>query len=99
MYAHFLMARLETRILERVNSMSTISWRYVDDVFTFWPHGEGCFKQFVEHINSSSTLTLLYTRSVRDNLVRQGFWSGGLFLLLNFDVFLLWNKIAAVPKP
>ena len=26
--------------------------RYIDDMFTIWPHGEECFKNFLQQINS-----------------------------------------------
>ena len=51
-YTNLFMGRLETQILERATNKPTVWWRYIDDVFTIWPHGEGCFKQYLEQINS-----------------------------------------------
>ena len=51
-YANIFMGRLENRLLERVTIKPPIWWRYIDDVFTIWPHGEECFESFVEQINS-----------------------------------------------
>ena len=51
-YANIFMGRLESILLERATNKPTVWWRYIDDVFTVWSHGEGCFKQFLEEINS-----------------------------------------------
>ena len=44
--------RLETRLLEVAAKNPTICWRYVDDVFTIWPHGGGCLNQFLQQLNN-----------------------------------------------
>ena len=51
-YANLFMGRLETHLLEVAAKKPTIWWRYIDDVFTIWPHGEGCLDQFLEHLNN-----------------------------------------------
>ena len=51
-YANIFMGRLENRLLEGVTIRPAIWWRYIDDVFTIWPHGEECLESFIEQINS-----------------------------------------------
>ena len=51
-YANIFMGMLEKTILENAIYKPTVWWRYIDDVFTIWPHGEECFKQFVSQINN-----------------------------------------------
>ena len=51
-YANLFMGSLETTLLERALLKPSVWWRYIDDVFVIWPHGEECFKQFLELINN-----------------------------------------------
>ena len=51
-YANIFMGKLETTLLERAPLKPSVWWRYIDDVFVIWPHGEECFEQFVDLINS-----------------------------------------------
>ena len=34
--------RLETHLLKVAAKKPTVWWRYINDVFIIWPHGEGC---------------------------------------------------------
>ena len=45
-YANLFMRRFETQILERATNKPTVWWRYIDDVFTIWPHCEGASNNF-----------------------------------------------------
>ena len=47
-YVNIFMCDLVRRILNQVDNKPTIWWRYIDDVFTIWLHGEGCLKEFIE---------------------------------------------------
>ena len=51
-YANIFMGNLERRILDQVDLKPNIWWRYIDDVFTIWPHGENSLVEFVALINS-----------------------------------------------
>ena len=46
------MAGLEKRILEETELQPRIWWRYIDDVFFIWQHGEDSLKQFIKTLNA-----------------------------------------------
>ena len=46
------MPDLEKRILEDIELQSCLWWRYVDDVFFIWEHGEDSLKHFIETLNA-----------------------------------------------
>ena len=46
------MADLEERILKDIELQPRIWWRYIDDIFFIWEHGEDSLKQFIETLNS-----------------------------------------------
>ena len=46
------MADLEEKILEDNELQSRIWWKYIDDIFFIWKHGEDSLKQFIETLNS-----------------------------------------------
>ena len=43
---------LEERILEDIELQPRIWWRYIDDIFFIWEHGEDSLKQFIETLNA-----------------------------------------------
>ena len=45
------MAGLEKRLLSDIDLKSYIWWRYIDDIFRTWEHGEESLKLFFEKIN------------------------------------------------
>ena len=51
-YAIIFMADLEERILEDIELQPRIWWRYIDDIFFIWEHGEDSLKQFIETLNA-----------------------------------------------
>ena len=51
-YANLFMGRLESRILEEAAKKPSVWWRFIDDVFVVWPHGEGCLNKFYDIINN-----------------------------------------------
>ena len=51
-YANLLMANLERKLLERVVLKPSVRWRYIDDIFLLWPHGEKCLIEFIDKINN-----------------------------------------------
>ena len=51
-YAIIFMADLEERILKGIKLQPRIWWRYIDDIFCIWKHGEDSLKQFIETFNT-----------------------------------------------
>ena len=51
-YAIIFMAHLEERILKDSELKPHIWWRYIDDIFFIWEHGEDSLKQFIETLNA-----------------------------------------------
>ena len=82
-YANIFMGRLEHNLLQQVADKPSIWWRYIDDVFAIWPHGEESLITFLEEINlfhptirftaewSRESVTFLDTKVIRngDSLV------------------------------
>ena len=50
-YANIFMAQLEQRILAKTNVSPHIWWRYIDDIFAIWNHGEAALESFMEELN------------------------------------------------
>ena len=46
------MGDLERKVLSKVDKKPDVWWRYIDDVFIIWAHGEECFIEFVNQINN-----------------------------------------------
>ena len=46
------MADLEERILQDIELQPRMWWRYIDDTFFIWKHGEDSLKQFIETRNA-----------------------------------------------
>ena len=46
------MADLEERIFKYTELKPRIWWRYIDDIFFLWEHGEDSSKQFIETLNA-----------------------------------------------
>ena len=59
-YANIFMYVLETRMLGICEFRPWIWWRFLDDVFLIWLHGEDRLKEFLEFINSFHK-TIKYT--------------------------------------
>ena len=51
-YAILFMAALEEKILNKVKKKPNVWWRYIDDIFFIWEHGEESLKKFLNEINS-----------------------------------------------
>ena len=50
-YSILFMAELEEKILEIVDNKPYLWWRYIDDIFFIWEHGEEKLRNFVETLN------------------------------------------------
>ena len=53
-YANLFMADLEERLITESpdNLKPTIWWRYIDDIFFIWDHGQDSLKSFMIHMNN-----------------------------------------------
>ena len=51
-YAVLFMAALEEKILSKVKKKPSVWWRYIDDIFVIWEHGEESLQEFINEINS-----------------------------------------------
>ena len=51
-YAVLLMAGLAERILQDIDLQQHMWWRYIDDIFFRWEHGENSLIQFIETVNA-----------------------------------------------
>ena len=51
-YANLFMAKLEKSLLSRPTTLKPLVWwRYIDDVFVLWTHGEEALKEFIDDLN------------------------------------------------
>ena len=50
-YAILFMADFEENMLESFEKKAVIWWRYIDDIFFIWEHGEESLKVFIEQVN------------------------------------------------
>ena len=57
------MGELEQKILAQYPLKPPVWWRYIDDVFMIWPHGEEKLNEFVSLLNSSHE-TIKFTHEV-----------------------------------
>ena len=52
-YANLFMAKLEESFLSTGTTLKPyVWWRYIDDIFVIWQHGEESLKQFIKDLNS-----------------------------------------------
>ena len=51
-YAILFMSALEEKILSKDKKKPSVWWRYIDDIFFIWEHGEEFLKKFLIEINS-----------------------------------------------
>ena len=52
-YAILFLAALEEKLLEQSQYKPWLWWRYIDDVFLVWTHGEEKLLEFVDFLNSA----------------------------------------------
>ena len=50
-YAVLFMAALEGKILSKVKKKPSVWWRYIDNIFFIWEHGEESLKEFINEMN------------------------------------------------
>ena len=81
-YANIFMHQLETNILTQLNLKPDYWFRYIDDIFTIWPHGEEELQQMITIMNhfhhaikfthsyDFNTIPFLDTLVCRDNKIK-----------------------------
>ena len=53
-YANLFMSELEKSLLSRpATAKPSVWWRYIDDIFIIWNHGEEELKKFIEDLNTA----------------------------------------------
>jgi hypothetical protein len=50
--SNYYMENFEQQAISRVPRKPTHLYRYVDDTFVVWPHGEEELREFLDHLNS-----------------------------------------------
>ena len=53
-YSILFMAELEEEILSEIALKPYLWWRYIDDIFFLWEHGEEKLKGLIEHLNEKN---------------------------------------------
>ena len=51
-YANIFMGELEENLLQQTSNRPAIWWRFIDDIFAIWTHGEDNLNTFLREINS-----------------------------------------------
>ena len=67
-YANIFMGKLEQQLLARTRKGPPIWWRYIDDIFVLWNHGEESLNSFVEEINQAHPTIKFTTEWSRDSV-------------------------------
>ena len=50
-YNILFMAELEEETLNEIELKPYLWWKYIDDIFFLWEHGEGKLMKFIEYLN------------------------------------------------
>ena len=50
-YANMFMGKLENDLLQRAERKAIVWWKYIDDVFAIWTHGEENLLKFIHDMN------------------------------------------------
>lgn len=67
-YAILFMASLEEKFLETCVFKPWLWWRYIDDIFMIWQHGEEKLKEFLELLNAAHP-TIKFTAEYSDKKI------------------------------
>ena len=59
-YAILFMSEVERKFLEKSRLKPFVWWRYIDDIFMIWEHGEESLKEFLDNLNKEHP-TLKFT--------------------------------------
>ena len=58
-YSILFMPELEEEIVSEIKLKSYMWWRYIDDIFSLWEHGEDKLKEFTKHLNEKNLIIKL----------------------------------------
>ena len=61
-YANLFMGKLEREFLRTQDKIPRVWWRYIDDIFAIWDHGEPSLRVFIENLNRHHS-TIKFTAS------------------------------------
>ena len=64
----YLWVDLERKLLAQSPLKPFIWWRYIDDIFMIWTHGEEKLNEFITHINSSHN-TIKFTQEFLESSI------------------------------
>ena len=67
-YANLFMADLDRKLFAQSPLKPFIWWRYIDDIFMVWTHGEDKLNEFITHINSSHN-TIKFTHEFSESSI------------------------------
>ena len=67
-YANLFMAQWETTALEKCYQKPTMYFRYLDDIWILWDHGETQFQTFFDILNSHSPAIRLSARVEKESI-------------------------------
>ena len=67
-YAILFMSYLEELLLDSFPLKPKVWWRYIDDIFLLWEHGEDTLKQFIDHLNKAHP-TIKFTAEYSKNKI------------------------------
>ena len=67
-YSILFMAELEEEILSEIELKPYPWWRFIDDIFFLWEHGEKKLKKFMEHLNEKHP-TIKFTAEQSQTLI------------------------------
>ena len=81
-YSILFMAELEENVLENAELKPYLWWRYIDDIFFLWEHGEEKLKEFIDELNKMHP-TIKFTAD----------WSKTSINFLDVQVSLIDGKI------
>ena len=83
-YAILFMADLEERFLEQSSLKPLVWWRYIDDIFMLWQHGQDSLDSFLEALNDDKThKTIKFTSTYSKERIN----------FLDVDVMIQDNKV------
>ena len=90
------MANLEEKMLEGFEKKPMIWWRYIDDIFFIWEHGEESLKVFTEQVNMLHSKIKFTTEYSKEEVEEMGNLIQ--ICLLNLRTRIsFWIQLLAIP--
>ena len=82
LYTNLFMGKLEQELLQTQNKKPRVWWRYTDDIFAIWTHGERSLQTFLESLTRHHP-TIKFTAT----------WSAKEVIFLDTTVYLREGRI------